>query len=53
MWTIDLSHAARCRNNTTAYSFLQADRTEPYTRIEPFQERQDTSVELAELLSVK
>ncbi|KAI9452451.1 phosphatidylserine synthase 2 [Russula earlei] len=24
---------------------LQADRTEPYTRIEPFQERQDTSVE--------
>jgi len=29
----------------TAYLPLQADRTEPYTRIEPFQERQDTSIE--------
>jgi hypothetical protein len=27
-------------------SSLQADRTEPYTRIEPFQEHQDTSIEL-------
>ena len=44
-------HAVCSRNNTPRrihpYKLTRPDRTEPYTRIEPFQERRDTSIELA------